>query len=69
MSGASAWDPRGLCPGCKHVHIIRNDRGSTFLRCTLSKDDPSWSKYPPQPVIRCRGFEAAKGETPPKEDS
>jgi hypothetical protein len=46
----------GLCPRCVHVHLVRNDRGSTFLMCKLAKDDPRFAKYPPQPVVSCAGF-------------
>jgi hypothetical protein len=55
----------GLCPGCAHVRILESDKGSRFFLCELSNEDGRFSKYPPQPVLRCAGFEAAlkgKGE-------
>lgn len=47
----------GLCPRCAHVRSIRSERGSVFLQCKLSKRDPSFPRYPPQPRLACRGFE------------
>jgi hypothetical protein len=52
----------GKCPGCLHVRIIESGKGSRFLLCELAKVDARFSKYPPQPVIRCDGFEAAPRE-------
>ena len=50
-------DPRaGLCPGCKHVRLTRNDRGSVFLLCGLAKQDARFPRYPPQPRLVCAGF-------------
>ena len=50
-------DPRrGLCPECRHVRALRNDRGSTFLQCTLARSDPRFPRYPPQPRMVCPGF-------------
>jgi hypothetical protein len=46
----------GLCPRCAYVKRLRSDRGSTFLLCARSKDDPRFPKYPPQPVLACDGF-------------
>jgi len=51
----SPWG--GLCPQCRHVKILASDRGSTFLLCRLGADDPRFTKYPPQPVVSCRGFD------------
>jgi hypothetical protein len=55
--GPPAGDPGrgGLCPGCVHVRRIVSDKGSTFLRCELSRDDPRFARYPPQPVRACPG--------------
>jgi len=49
--------PGGLCPACRHVKLLRSDRGSTFLLCQLSKTDASYPRYPPQPRLVCPGFE------------
>jgi hypothetical protein len=32
-------------------------KGSRFLLCQLSKTDPDYPKYPPQPVVRCDGYQ------------
>ena len=47
----------GLCPGCRHVRIIRSDRGSVFYQCLLAAIDPRFAKYPPLPVLTCPGYE------------
>lgn len=65
MSVASGGPPpgSGLCGVCAHVRIVRNRRGSTFLLCGLSATDPAFPKYPPLPVLHCRGFERADDAT------
>jgi len=50
-------DLPGLCPRCGHVKIVTSQRGSVFLLCLLSAEDPRFPKYPPQPVVSCEGFE------------
>ncbi len=49
--------PRSLCPECAHVKTVRSERGSTFYMCLLARTDPRFTKYPPQPVVVCSGFE------------
>jgi len=49
--------PDGLCPPCRHVQVVRSERGSTFHLCRLSRSDPAFPRYPPQPRLVCRGFE------------
>lgn len=51
-------DAFGRCARCRHAKTITSGRGSTFLFCLRSKDDPSYPKYPPLPVFACAGFEA-----------
>ncbi len=36
--------------------------GSKFLLCQLSQTDRRFQKYPPQPVVRCEGFEKQDDE-------
>ena len=48
----------GLCVLCKHVRIIRSDRGSVFYLCRRSATDPTYPQYPRLPVLSCRGYEA-----------
>jgi hypothetical protein len=49
--------PGGLCPACRHVRRLVNDRGSTFYLCQLARVDPSLPRYPAQPRLVCRGYE------------
>lgn len=46
-----------LCQTCRHVREIRSPRGSRFLLCQRSQVDPRFAKYPPQPIVKCSGFE------------
>ena len=50
--------PPGLCSACRYARVIVNDRGSRFLLCRLSRDDPRFARYPALPVWRCAGFVA-----------
>jgi hypothetical protein len=36
--------------------VVRNTRGSVFSMCERSKTDPAFPKYPPLPVLECRGY-------------
>lgn len=68
MSAATA----GLCPTCVHVQRVESQKGSVFWLCRKGKDDPRFTKYPPQPVWACAGFEsraAAGGDPDRPEDS
>ncbi len=50
-------NPRiGLCAECQHCRIVQSAR-STFYMCQRSLTDPEYRKYPPLPVLRCRGYE------------
>jgi hypothetical protein len=51
---------QGLCPYCRHVRIVRSDRGSVFYRCLMADVDPRFPKYPPLPVLQCAGYEEAE---------
>lgn len=48
--------PEGLCPSCAYARTVRSARGSIFLLCELSRSDPRFPRYPPQPRILCAGF-------------
>ena len=51
-------NPRiGLCADCRHVRLIKSDRGSTFYFCQHSATDPKFPKYPRLPVLQCSGYE------------
>jgi hypothetical protein len=45
-----------LCEHCGHLREVISGKGSRFLLCQLSRIDPRFPKYPPQPVRRCGGF-------------
>ena len=49
--------PRSLCELCRHVRVIENAKGSRFLLCGRSASEPEYPRYPPQPVVECRGFQ------------
>lgn len=46
----------GLCETCKNMREVSTAR-SRFLLCELSATNPAYRKYPPQPVLRCDGYE------------
>jgi hypothetical protein len=58
----------GLCARCKHVRIIRSDRGSIFYLCRRSATDPSYPQYPRLPMLFCRGHEAPEKGAGAKND-
>jgi putative acetyltransferase len=45
-----------LCESCRWMREVTTTR-SRFLLCELSKTNPAYQKYPPQPVIRCQGYQ------------
>jgi hypothetical protein len=47
----------GLCATCRHARRVESAKGSVFWFCGRSADDPSFSKYPRLPVLRCEGYE------------
>jgi GrpB-like predicted nucleotidyltransferase (UPF0157 family) len=47
----------GLCADCLHSRRVQSARGSVFVLCQLSSNDPSFAKYPPLPVLSCGGYE------------
>jgi hypothetical protein len=47
----------GLCATCQHVKATTTKRGSVFYLCLRSQTDASFRKYPPLPVVQCRGYE------------
>ncbi|MFY9487949.1 MAG: hypothetical protein WAP35_04530 [Solirubrobacterales bacterium] len=46
----------GLCDTCVNAKLIRNTRGSSFVMCLMHKTDDRFPKYPPVPIVECRGF-------------
>ncbi len=48
---------QSLRESCAFVREVMTPRGSRFLLCRLSLSDPAFPKYPPQPVVRCDGYQ------------
>jgi len=57
-------DRVGLCVRCKHVVVVRSDRGSLFYQCQRSVYDADYPRYPVLPIRHCRGFDEAKVALP-----
>jgi len=57
----TTW-PASLCERCTWMRRIETPKGSTFLLCQLSAEDPRYAKYPPQPKLQCAGFQAAEAK-------
>ena len=47
---------KSLCEKCQNLQEVSTAKGSRFLLCRLSKNDPSYPKYPPQPIVQCEGY-------------
>lgn len=47
-----------LCESCARCKVVVSGTGSRFFLCKLSQTDRRFAKYPPQPVVRCSGYEA-----------
>ena len=46
-----------LCETCFFVREIMTPKGSRFRLCQLSQSNAVYAKYPPQPVVRCHGYQ------------
>ena len=55
-----------LCLSCAHVKVVESSSGSRFLMCQLSRTDPRYRKYAPQPVLTCPGHEPPPGGSQPR---
>jgi hypothetical protein len=51
--------PPGLCASCEHLRLLASRR-SVFVRCGLAATDPRFPRYPPLPVVACRGYRLQK---------
>ncbi len=49
-----------LCEFCQYMKEVVSGKGSRFLLCQKSVLDNRFRKYPPQPVVKCVGFENKK---------
>jgi len=57
-ASVESTDP-GLCATCRHMQLIRSDRGSVFYLCRISFTDERFPKYPRLPVRECEGYKGA----------
>ncbi len=48
---------RSFCETCAWMREVVTPKGSRFILCRLSQTDPNYPKYPPQPVVRCDGYQ------------
>jgi hypothetical protein len=48
--------PVGLCLRCAHARQVESARGSRFVLCELARTDDHFPRYPPLPVLSCRGY-------------
>ena len=55
--------PAGLCASCRHLRVLASPR-SVFVRCGRAESDPAFPRYPPLPVVRCRGYEEEESIAP-----
>ena len=59
----------GLCSLCRHAQELRSGRGSTFVLCGLSRNDPGFVKYPRLPVLACKGYVPATQDSDDQENN
>jgi hypothetical protein len=52
---------QSLCESCRWMREVTTAR-SRFLLCELSQTNPAYAKYPPQPVVRCQGYQQKQAE-------
>ena len=48
---------RSLCERCQLMREVTTPKGSRFLLCQLSITNPDFTKYPPQPIVTCEGYQ------------
>ena len=51
-----------LCETCASMREVVTPKRSRFLLWQLSHTDPAYPKYPPQPGVRCGGYQKAQPE-------
>lgn len=64
-SNSSENEQVGLCIFCRHMQLVRTDRGSVFYQCLRSATDRRYPKYPRLPVLECPGYELKAKEDAP----
>lgn len=55
---------QSLCEACASMREVVTPKGSRFFLCRLSQTDPAFPKYPPQPVVRCNGYQPRDHKEP-----
>src|SRR5437879_3219575 len=48
---------QSLCESCQHMRQVITPKESRFLLCQLSTTVRAYPKYPPQPMLRCAGYQ------------
>jgi hypothetical protein len=48
---------KSLCLSCAWMRLITSGTGSQFYLCRKSQEDPRFAKYPPQPIVKCSGYQ------------
>jgi hypothetical protein len=51
---------QSLCETCARMREVVTPKGSRFLLCELSRTNADYAKYPPQPIVRCSGYQETK---------
>jgi len=54
--------PQSLCESCWWMREVTTLKRSRFLLCQLSQTNSAYPKYPPQPVVRCQGYQQKQAE-------
>ena len=55
---------QSLCETCTRRREVITPKGSRFFLCQLSHTKTEYPKYPPQPVLRCDGYEEKQSREP-----
>jgi hypothetical protein len=56
MENCTTTMTNSLCETCQQMREIISAKGARFLLCGLSRSDPRFPKYPPQPLVQCAGY-------------
>ena len=57
MASSTNASAIGLCANCVHARPVESAKGSQFLLCQLSQNNPQFPKYPCLPVLTCSGYQ------------
>ena len=52
----ASWPGMSMCETCRSGREVLTAR-SRFLLCEMSVSHHNYPKYPPQPIMRCDGYE------------